>query len=167
MVVTNRNKEVVQFIYGCYICDHIFRDAKRLIDHVQRIHGYVLPTRSVGRRRPAHPDYEYQNDPNGEHDCEHYSCPSCWFHTPANREGLDDLAEHVKEAHHPTNISQDNEEENEESEEEEETTAQRTRRPSSGSTQSNPSETPTHQEDLGSILQKLTEVTELFKHLMR
>ncbi|KAI8359967.1 hypothetical protein BD560DRAFT_426087 [Blakeslea trispora] len=122
MVVTTKKKEVVKFIYACSICGDSFRSAVQSIDHYMRIHGYSVPRRSVGRRRPAHPDYDYQNKPDGECDCEHYACGSCWFHTPADKKGLAVLRNHFFEAHHPKKVdsSKDNGEEYEPDDMEEE-----------------------------------------------
>jgi hypothetical protein len=102
MVYTKEYKELIAFEYPCYICGNILSRAKQAIDHVRRLHGYSLPTRSVGRRRPPDPQYEYQNDINGEYDLIHYSCPSCWYHCPES--GLGDLAYHINIVHHPINV---------------------------------------------------------------
>jgi hypothetical protein len=103
MVYTKEYKELIAFEYPCYICGNILSRAKQAIDHVRRIHGYNLPTRSVGRRRPPDPQYEYQNDiQNGEYDVIHYSCPSCWYHCP--EAGLAELSEHINDTHHPVNL---------------------------------------------------------------
>lgn len=102
MVYTKEFKELLAFEYPCYICGNILSRAKQSIDHVQRIHGYILPTRQVGRRRPPDPQYEYQNDINGEYDVVHYSCSSCWYHCPES--GLADLSDHINRTHNPVNV---------------------------------------------------------------
>ncbi|KAI8375034.1 hypothetical protein EDC96DRAFT_602677 [Choanephora cucurbitarum] len=179
MVVTSKEKEVVKFIYACSICGDSFRGAVQSIDHYLRIHGYSAPRRSIGRRRPPHPDYDYQNKADGDCDCEHYACGSCWFHVPATKEGLEDLRDHFFNAHHPKKVdtSKDSgkdyepdnmEEEQEEAEEDggeeeqkEKVKKAPNRRKSTSSAQ------PDNKEDMTTVLQKLNELSDLFKNLMK
>lgn len=35
--------------HTCFICGNIMSSAKQTINHVERIHGYDVPTRDVGR----------------------------------------------------------------------------------------------------------------------
>ncbi|GAN01078.1 hypothetical protein MAM1_0004c00509 [Mucor ambiguus] len=97
-------KEVLTFTYPCYICGNILSKARQAISHVEVIHGYKLPVRQVGHKRPQDPHYEYNNDPetDDDYDVSHYACASCWFHCP--EAGLKELSDHVNEAHHPDNV---------------------------------------------------------------
>ena len=98
-------KEVLTFTYPCYICGNILSKARQVINHVDAIHGYKLPVRSVGHKRPQDPHYEYNNDPqtDDDYDISHYACASCWFHCP--EAGLKELSDHVNEVHHPENVA--------------------------------------------------------------
>lgn len=95
-------KCVVSFEYPCYICGYIMSKPKTVIDHVKRIHGYEIPTRHVGHKRPPDTEFDYQNNPKGEFDVQHYSCASCWFHCPES--GLAELQEHYNTSHKPKNV---------------------------------------------------------------
>ncbi|KAI8967314.1 hypothetical protein BDF20DRAFT_901784 [Mycotypha africana] len=110
MAYTKEFKEVISFSYPCYICGQVLSKAKVCIDHIKRLHGYELPVRAVGHKRPIEPDYDFQNDPTGPYDSQHYACSSCWFHCEQGefgREGgLRDIARHVEESHQPTNIDE-------------------------------------------------------------
>lgn len=98
------NKEVLTFTYPCYICGNILGKGRQVINHVEAIHGYRLPIRSVGHRRPQDTLYEYNNNPSSseEYDISHYACSSCWFHCP--EAGLKELSDHVNATHHPENV---------------------------------------------------------------
>ncbi|CEP08427.1 hypothetical protein [Parasitella parasitica] len=98
------NKEILAFTYPCYICGNILHSAKQTINHVQAVHGYKLPVRAVGHRRPPDLQYEYQNNPRStdDYDVSHYACPSCWFHCP--EAGLKELSDHINQVHHPENV---------------------------------------------------------------
>lgn len=98
------SKEVLTFTYPCYICGNIFGKGRQIINHIEAIHGYKLPARSVGHKRPPDTLYEYKNDPSSEeeYDISHYACPSCWFHCP--EAGLKELSDHVNASHHPENV---------------------------------------------------------------
>ena len=92
--------------HACYICGNIFSSAKATINHCQNIHGYSLPTRSVGQNRPQDDEFEYVRDRNEEVDELHYACPSCWFHCPELEDTNEDLIilnNHVREEHEPEN----------------------------------------------------------------
>ncbi|KAK4516462.1 A_deaminase domain-containing protein [Mucor velutinosus] len=97
-------KEVITFTYPCYICGNILSKARQAINHVEVIHGYKLPVRQVGHKRPQDPHYEYNNDPDtvDDYDVSHYACASCWFHCP--EAGLKELSDHVNQVHHPENV---------------------------------------------------------------
>ncbi|KAI8639266.1 hypothetical protein BD408DRAFT_421673 [Parasitella parasitica] len=98
------NKEVLAFTYPCYICGNILYKAKQAINHIQAVHGYKLPVRAVGHKRPKDLQYEYENSPvsSDDYDVSHYACSSCWFHCP--EAGLKELSDHVNQVHHPENI---------------------------------------------------------------
>lgn len=96
------NKAVVNFEYPCYLCSYIMSKPKVVIDHVRRIHGYEIPTRQVGHRRPPDAEFDYQNDPKGDYDLQHYSCASCWFHCPET--GIEELKNHYLITHKPKNV---------------------------------------------------------------
>jgi hypothetical protein len=98
----NNNKQLVKFEYPCFICSYIMSKPKVVIDHVRRIHGYEIPTRHVGYKRPPNSEYDYQNDPKGDFDVLHYSCASCWFHCPET--GIEEIHEHVETTHKPKNV---------------------------------------------------------------
>lgn len=95
-------KTIVSFEYPCYICGLIMSKPKVVIDHVRKLHGFEIPTRQVGHKRPPETDFDFQNDPKGEYDVQHYSCASCWFHCPES--GLAELAEHYNGEHNPKNV---------------------------------------------------------------
>ncbi|KAG2199901.1 hypothetical protein INT46_008040 [Mucor plumbeus] len=98
------NKEVLTFTYPCYICGNILGKGRQVINHIEAIHGYKLPARSVGHKRPPDTLYEYKNDPSSreEYDLSHYACSSCWFHCP--EAGLKELSDHINATHHPENV---------------------------------------------------------------
>ncbi|KAL9544382.1 hypothetical protein MBANPS3_007648 [Mucor bainieri] len=96
MVYTKEYKQKITFEYPCYICGHVLSRARITINHLQNIHGYSLPSRAVGRRRPADPNYI------AEFEAYHCACPSCWYHCPCDEEALVSLANHVHEVHKPT-----------------------------------------------------------------
>ncbi|KAF1797300.1 C2H2-type zinc finger transcription factor [Mucor lusitanicus] len=98
-------KEVLTFTYPCYICGNILSKARQVVNHVETIHGYKLPVRQVGHKRPQEPHYEYNNDPAtvDDYDVSHYACASCWFHCP--EAGLKELSDHVNSVHHPENVA--------------------------------------------------------------
>ncbi|KAL9540535.1 hypothetical protein MBANPS3_009626 [Mucor bainieri] len=76
-----------------------------VINHVESIHGYKLPSRQVGHKRPQDPHYEYNNNPESDddYDTSHYACSSCWFHCP--EAGLKELSDHVNRVHRPKNVN--------------------------------------------------------------
>lgn len=81
----------------CYICGNILSGASQTLGHIERMHGYSLPSREVGRRRPQDRNYEYVRDKNMEYDIAHYGCPSCWFH--CSEDDLDALNKHTRDEH--------------------------------------------------------------------
>ncbi|EPB92089.1 hypothetical protein HMPREF1544_01153 [Mucor circinelloides 1006PhL] len=97
-------KPVLTFTYPCYICGNILVKARQVINHLEAIHGYKLPVRAVGHKRPQDPQYDYNNDPQSkdDYDVSHYACASCWFHCP--EAGLKELSDHVNATHHPENV---------------------------------------------------------------
>lgn len=73
-----------------------------MIKHVYNLHGYELPSRAVGIRRPPDTNYTYQYDPNGKVDLKHYACASCWFH--CSNQDIEELAEHIVTVHAPKTV---------------------------------------------------------------
>ncbi|CEP09194.1 hypothetical protein [Parasitella parasitica] len=107
MVYTKEYKKKIAFEYPCYICGTVLSKARQVLNHVNSTHGYDLPARPVGRRRPEDPKYTYVNNPQNRQDFEdsHFSCSSCWFHCPANdKKGLVHLAQHINKTHRPVNV---------------------------------------------------------------
>lgn len=106
MVYSKEYKQVIAFEYPCYICGNVLSKARQALNHIENTHGFKLPARSVGHRRPENPNFVYNNNPKSRKDFEiyHYSCTSCWFHCVADDNGLIQLADHVNEAHKPNNV---------------------------------------------------------------
>jgi hypothetical protein len=106
MVYSKEYKQVIAFEYPCYICGNVLSKARQALNHIEIIHGFKLPARSVGHRRPENPNFVYNSNPRSRKDFEvyHYSCTSCWFHCVADDGGLTQLADHVNEAHKPNNV---------------------------------------------------------------
>lgn len=105
--VTKVRKSRVYLEYPCYICGNILSGAKSAINHANRIHGFDIPTRMIGRKRPQDDNYEFTRDRNAEVDEMHYSCSSCWFHCPEDDgggEGIRVLNEHVRAEHDPIKV---------------------------------------------------------------
>lgn len=88
--------------HTCYICGNIMSSAKQTINHVDRIHGYELPSREVGRKRPQDNEFEYLRDKMAEKDMSHYACPSCWFH--CSEDDLEVLNRHTRDEHNPLKV---------------------------------------------------------------
>ncbi|KAI8640217.1 hypothetical protein BD408DRAFT_404299 [Parasitella parasitica] len=107
MVYTKEYKKPIAFEYPCYICGTVLSKARQVLNHIKSVHGYDLPARAVGRRRPEDPKYIYVNNPQSRQEFEdfHFSCSSCWFHWPTNdAAGLVHLARHISKAHDPVNV---------------------------------------------------------------
>lgn len=171
MPYSKEYKPILGFEYPCYICGFIFRRANILIKHVYNIHREELPTRSVGHKRPPDPKYIYQNNPVGGADIKHYSCASCWFH--CQNDTLDEISVHIVDVHvpkkinfskngHPTPAStpqaeEDEIETSEEGEEDEDTMD--IEENSSGP------KSPLRALNASEVLEKLVELTDLFKQL--
>ena len=101
------DKIVICVEHSCYICAKTLSSASAVINHVDKIHGYRIPSRAVGSRRPAKDGYEViqKKDAAGRSvDEYHYSCVSCWYHCPKDEEGVLDMNHHYKEEHHPVKI---------------------------------------------------------------
>ncbi|KAI8337814.1 hypothetical protein EDC96DRAFT_523419 [Choanephora cucurbitarum] len=104
MVYTKEYKETVKLDYACYICKSILSKPAQVIQHVERIHGYRLPRRHVGHRRPADPNYHFVSEGDMEEaEISHYACASCWFHCPET--GIAELADHVMKEHAPQYVN--------------------------------------------------------------
>lgn len=96
------DKPRIHLLDTCYICGNNFSKARVVVDHVRRIHGYELPVRRQGYKRPQNKYAEYVRERNGEFDHEEIACPSCWFHCP--KENLKALNDHTRETHHPEKV---------------------------------------------------------------
>lgn len=167
-------KPVLSFEYPCYICGYIFSRAKIVLNHIHNLHGYELPTRSVGHRRPPDPRYIYQYDPTGDYDERHYACASCWFHCP--NDTLEEIADHVVTVHKPKNVDPTKN-----------TTPQSTPQPEEDEIETSETEdedvmdieaydpidaqrkvgTPKQVVDAADIMNKLTELSDLFKNMLQ
>jgi Pyruvate/2-oxoacid:ferredoxin oxidoreductase delta subunit len=99
---TKFDKPRVHLLDTCYICGNNFSKAVVVIDHVRRIHGYDLPRRRQGYKRPQNKNAEYVRDKNGEWDYQDLACPSCWFHCP--EEELRELNQHTRDTHDPIKV---------------------------------------------------------------
>lgn len=106
MVYSKEYKQVIAFEYPCYICGNVLIKARQALNHIENTHGFRLPARSVGHRRPENPNFVYNSNPRSRKDFEvyHYSCTSCWFQCVADDNGLTQLTDHVNEAHEPNNV---------------------------------------------------------------
>jgi Pyruvate/2-oxoacid:ferredoxin oxidoreductase delta subunit len=82
---------------ACFFCGRNMSSAKQTINHNIRIHGYKLPTRKQGSKRPESKLFEFVREKNGNWDSEELACPSCWFHCPEN--DLDVLYQHTLQEH--------------------------------------------------------------------
>ncbi|KAI8385746.1 hypothetical protein BD560DRAFT_384212 [Blakeslea trispora] len=104
MVYTKEFKEAVTLDYACYICKSILSKPAQVIQHVESVHGYRLPRRHVGHKRPLDPNYHFvgKNDLE-EAQISHYACSSCWFHCPET--GIAELADHVIMEHNPQAVT--------------------------------------------------------------
>lgn len=102
----NLEKISVYLEYACFVCGSILGSAKSSINHAKIIHGYVIPARPVGSRRPRNSKFEYVADQSGPWTIEEYACPSCWFHSPAD--DLEALNEHIREEHDPVKVENKN-----------------------------------------------------------
>ncbi|KAI9469001.1 MAG: hypothetical protein EXX96DRAFT_452264, partial [Benjaminiella poitrasii] len=99
-------KKVLNLVYPCYICCSSHNNneyvaygvAARAINHVREAHGYYLPSRRRGIRRPKNDRYDYQSNMKMHWDEQHYACTSCWYHA----DSLDRFIEHVKTRHTPS-----------------------------------------------------------------
>ncbi|KAL0582166.1 hypothetical protein ABG067_008066, partial [Albugo candida] len=107
--VTKIPKTRVFLEYPCYICGDMLSRAKNAIDHANRIHGFDIPSRLQGRKRPQDDFYEYIRDRNAEVDEMHYSCASCWFHCPEDENGIQTLNAHVRQEHDPIKVDESKE----------------------------------------------------------
>lgn len=99
---SNLGKPIIYLQYTCYICGNAMSSAKQTINHIKNIHGYEVPSRAVGRRRPQDNDYEYIRDKISERDALHYACSSCWFHCP--EDNLEVLNKHTNDEHNPLKV---------------------------------------------------------------
>lgn len=95
-------KPRVHLLDTCYICGNNFSSARQTIIHVRRIHGYGLPSRRQGHKRPQNKYMAYVRERNGQWDHEEIACPSCWFHCP--EENLTDLNDHIHQVHVPNKV---------------------------------------------------------------
>ncbi|KAI8971666.1 hypothetical protein BDF20DRAFT_915446 [Mycotypha africana] len=177
MTYTKEYKELVNFEYPCYICGTILSRPKICIDHVRRVHGYELPVRGVGQNRPSDPVYEFQNNPNGEYDVQHYACPSCWYHCPET--GLRELKQHTQEEHHPkivdsekaaastTNKEPTAENKDEDSGIDDDEESMDQDREQSNDMKGKQKIEGNVREEVNEAFRKLNEITEMFKNLLR
>ncbi|KAK4519371.1 uncharacterized protein ATC70_009606 [Mucor velutinosus] len=82
--MANSKNKTLFLVYPCHICqDHRpgYQKANKCIAHIREHHGYVFPSRAVGINRPRNIDYFYETDSNKEYDEQQFACPSCWYHT--------------------------------------------------------------------------------------
>ncbi|KAI7895533.1 uncharacterized protein EV154DRAFT_398546, partial [Mucor mucedo] len=82
--------------HTCYICGNAMSGGTQTINHIKAVHGYEIPSRAVGYKRPQDNDQEYVRDMSNA-DVLHYACPSCWFHCP--EDDLEALNEHTRDEH--------------------------------------------------------------------
>lgn len=94
---TKKQKIRVHLKDTCFFCGRNMSSAKQTINHNIRIHGYLLPTRKQGYKKPDSKKYEYVREKNGKWDVEELACPSCWFHCPEN--DLEILYQHTRQEH--------------------------------------------------------------------
>ncbi|KAG1119289.1 hypothetical protein G6F42_013008 [Rhizopus arrhizus] len=80
-------------VYPCHICEDPpgYQKASKCITHIREHHGYVFPSRAVGIKRPINKDYVYETDIKKKWDEQQYACPSCWYHT----DSMELLSEHL------------------------------------------------------------------------
>ncbi|KAG2229488.1 hypothetical protein INT48_003850 [Thamnidium elegans] len=94
------DKDLVILDHGCYICGRVFSSAAATRTHIKNVHGYDIPGRFNGVKRPLNKNYNYSTRiETDEYDEAHYACPSCWFHCP-----MDELAvfhDHTIKQHSP------------------------------------------------------------------
>jgi uncharacterized C2H2 Zn-finger protein/predicted small metal-binding protein len=100
------DKIQVYLEYSCFICGIVLSSPKTSIDHVKKIHGYIIPPRPKDqKKRPRHHRFAYVKDKSGQYTIVENSCPSCWFHSPEG--DLEALNEHVREEHNPVKIKEE------------------------------------------------------------
>lgn len=96
-------KVIVNIIYPCYICANEYATAYQIINHIKKVHGYLLEPRQIGYHRPADGSYTFENSRNRSWQVQHYGCPSCWYHTPKINH-IEHLMKHIMETHEPPRI---------------------------------------------------------------
>lgn len=147
-------KPRVYLQHACFICGNLMSNAKPTINHIDTIHGFNVPTRAIGRKRPQDNEFEYIRNMQMEHDVIHYACPSCWFHCPDDE--LEALNKHTREEHDPIQVDI--------SKNGDLATVQRPRSRSNSVSSNRRSQTPTAAElnETRQIAQRLDELTDLF-----
>ncbi|KAI8987860.1 hypothetical protein BDF20DRAFT_910407 [Mycotypha africana] len=154
-------KKTLLLVYPCYLCDGdgpTYQKAARLIMHIRDQHGFLLPSRHTGVRRPANRHYNYQTDMKIKWDEQQNACPSCWYHTDA----LEELSLHISKEHDPPAcepLSQHNDA----------SSRRGTRRRSAGSNAS-PfvyDGSKYEKKTVNTIFKQMNEITTLFKDILR
>ncbi|GAA5805926.1 hypothetical protein HPULCUR_011452 [Helicostylum pulchrum] len=98
------DKDLVILDHGCYVYGRVFSSAAAARGHIKSMHGYDIPGRFVGIKRPPHNNYNYSTRTDtDEYDEAHYACPSCWFHCAKDQ--LAELHDHTVQQHNPRLIN--------------------------------------------------------------
>lgn len=96
----NTNTTLIALENGCFICGNFYSSPGGLRKHISNVHGYDIPARMSGVKRPKDLYYDYIMSSNtGGYDQLHFACPYCWFHCPADE--LLILYDHTVEQHEP------------------------------------------------------------------
>lgn len=102
----NLDKILVYLEYACFVCGNILGNATTCINHVKRLHGYIIPPRPAGEKRPRHILFDYVDDQSDPLTIVEYACPCCWFHSPPD--DLEALNEHIRKEHEPIKVKNHN-----------------------------------------------------------